>query len=428
MESPIFLKSELDLFQSTPLQLAIDNSSFVEIHPISSLSDKAPLEFYLNSSGEHYLDLAHCILHLQIRVLKTTGNDLEATDIVSPVNYILNTLFSECSVFLNEKQVSSQVNYSYRSILESLLLYSKSAQDSLLSASMFHKDTAGQHDSIGANSANAGFTARYNACKLSKKLQLAGPLHIDLASQPKLLINGVNVRIKLEKNKHSFALLAANDHYRIKIDSASLYVRKVSVASSVMLAHEKALSMGVIKMPIRRVEVKTYALSSGLQSTTISNAFISQLPARMVLGFVSNAACNGNISKKPSKFSNYDLNYLCALNGSEMFPSKPYQPNFTNDMYARSYLSLFLNLNRYHNSPNINISYDEYKNGYMLHAIDLTPDLAAGESHSSINKTGNIAFDIKFNSALPETVTLVVYAEYRNLIEIDKSRGVTTDF
>ena len=301
MESTIFLKSELDLFQSSPLQLAIDNSSFVEIHPISSLSDKTPLEFAITSDGEHYLDLAHSILHLQIRILKTNGNDLQATDSVSPINYILNTLFSECSVFLNEKQVSSQVNYSYRSILESLLLYSKSAQDSLLSASLFHKDTAGQHDTIGA--ANAGFVARQNVCKLSKKLQLMGPLHIDLAAQPKLLISGVNVRIKLEKNKHSFALLAANDHYKIKIDSASLYVRKVNVAPSIMLAHEKALSMGVIKMPIRRVEVKTYALSSGLQSTTISNAFIGQLPTRMILGFVSNAAFLLDAIKAEKRFN-----------------------------------------------------------------------------------------------------------------------------
>ena len=183
----------------------------------------------------------------------------------------------------------------------------------------------------------------------------------------------------------------------------------MNVAPSVMLVHEKALTMGVIKMTMRRVEFKTYALSSGVQSTTISNAFVGQLPTRIMLGFVSNAVYNGSISKNPFKFSNYNLNYLCALNGGQIIPSKLYQPNFGNDMYARSYLSLFLNLNRYYDSPNINISYDDYKNGYALHAIDFTPDLASGQAHTSINETGNIAFDIKFDSALPEMVTLEVY-------------------
>ena len=90
---------------------------------------------------------------------------------------------------------------------------------------------------------------------------------------------------------------------RIKIDSASLHVGKVFVAPSIMLAHEKALRMDVIKMPILRVEVKMYALSNGLLSTTISNASIGQLPIRMILGFVSNAAYKGSIRKKtPSNF------------------------------------------------------------------------------------------------------------------------------
>ena len=90
-----------------------------------------------------------------------------------------------------------------------------------------------------------------------------------------------------------------------------------------------------------------------------------------------------------------------------MLPAKPYQPNFTNNMHRRS--CPFLNLNRFFNSPKINISYGDYKNGYGLDAIDLTPDLAAEESHSNINKTTKLAFDIKFNTTLPETFTLVVY-------------------
>ena len=71
------------------------------------------------------------------------------------------------------------------------------------------------------------------------------------------------------------------------------------MAPSIMLAHEKALRMDVIKMLILRVEVKMYALSNGFLSTTISNASIGQLPIRMILGFVSNAVYKGSIRKKP---------------------------------------------------------------------------------------------------------------------------------
>ncbi|GFT73875.1 uncharacterized protein F54H12.2 [Trichonephila clavipes] len=59
---------------------------------------------------------------------------------------------------------------------------------------------------------------------------------------------------------------------------------KINVAASVVLAQAKALELGLIKMPIRRAEVRSFALSSGLQSSTIANAFIGQLPSRLNLG------------------------------------------------------------------------------------------------------------------------------------------------
>lgn len=420
------LKSELDLFNGLTVQLGIDSSAFIEIHPIASLTDQTPVEFYVSGNGEHYLDLAHTLLHLRIKILKKNDANLADTDNVAPLNYILNTLFSECTVFLNDKLVSSQANYSYRAILESLLFYSKSSQESLLSCACFYKDTAGHHNDV--NDSNKGYSKRKELCKNSKIIDLIGALHFDLAAQPKLLINGVNLRIKLERHKDAFVLMSGTDNYKIHIDFASLYVRKVNVSPSIILGHEKALEKGVIKMPIRRVDVKTFALSQGLQSTTIANAFIGQLPTRIVLGFVSNEAYNGNITKNPFQFQNYKLNYLCILNDGLMIPAKPLQPKFDLAMYARSYFSLFTNLSRFHHSPNINIDVSEYKNGYTLYAIDLTPDLASGQSHTSINKTGNIAIDLKFDTALTETVSLVVYSEFRNIIEIDKTRGVFTDY
>lgn len=111
-----------------------------------------------------------------------------------------------------------------------------------------------------------------------------------------------------------------------------------------------------------------------------------------------------------------------------MLPASPFQPNFVDNLYAQCCLRLFTDLNHYHNSPNIDTNFLEYKNAYKLYAIDLMPDLAANEGDENINKSSNLAIDIKFNSALTETVTLIAYAEFRKTIEIDKSRGVFTDF
>lgn len=427
MEGAICMKSELDLFNNVPTQLSIDDSSFVEIHPIAALTREAPIEFYITGNGDQYLDLSHTLLHLRIRILNKNDTDLGADDVVAPINYLLNTLFSECSIYLNDKQIASQTNYAYRAYLESLLFFNKSSQDNLLSSSMFFKDDSSKFN-IVVSGLNTGFDKRSGITKLSKEVDLMGPLHFDLASQPKLLINGVNVRVKLEQNKDVFTLMSLTDKFKIKITLASLYVRKVTVAPSIMLAHEKALESGVIKMPIRRIDVKTFALPRGGQSSTIANAFIGQLPTRIILGLVSNSAYNGVANKNPFNFSHYKLSHICAQLGGRMIPSNAYQPNFDDNLYVRCYLAMFTDLNRFHNASNININYADYKEGYCLYVIDLTPDLASNESHVSVNKTGSLTIDIKFKSALDETLTLIAYADYRNCIEIDKSRGVFTDF
>ncbi|KAG8179215.1 hypothetical protein JTE90_004043 [Oedothorax gibbosus] len=187
-------------------------------------------------------------------------------------------MFSECSVYLNDKLVSNQVNYGFRAIVESLLFSSKATQETMLTAAGFYKDTATKHDDF--STANTGFTKRKTLAAKSKVMDLMGPLHFDLGSQEKLIPNGVSVRIKLERMKDSFVLMAATDDFKLELLSASLYVRKVDVAASVILAQEKALSKGVMKIPIRRVEVKTFALSKSLQSHTLPNAFLSELPSR----------------------------------------------------------------------------------------------------------------------------------------------------
>ncbi|GFS58226.1 uncharacterized protein F54H12.2 [Trichonephila clavipes] len=366
-------------------------------------------------------DLRRYITPLALRAGKYLGNHLLRTGKNVVHDVAGGTSFKD-SARNRLRETSKQIKDDFSKITR------RKSQDSFLSSALFHKDTASAHDNGGATSTNEGFLTRKSICKTSKLVDLIGILHYDLAAQPKLLVNGVNVRIKLERQKDPFSLMASGDNYKICLKSACLFIRKINVAASVVLAQEKALELGLIKMPIRRAEVRSFVLSSGLQSSTIANAFIGQLPSRLILAFVSNEAYNGNFGKNPFNFQNYNLNYLSVLDGSKMIPSKPFQPNFANNLYARSYLSLFTDLNRFHNSQNINITYGEYSKGYTMYAIDLTPDMAGGETHMSINRTGNIAIDIKFGVPLPETVSLIAYAEYRNTIEIDKARNVFTDF
>ena len=69
------------------------------------------------------------------------------------------------------------------------------------------------------------------------------------------MLNEVNVKVRLVRNKYSFCLMSgeANASYKVKIINAVLLVRKVQLSPSVFLVHAKALESGLTKYPIRRV-------------------------------------------------------------------------------------------------------------------------------------------------------------------------------
>ncbi|GFS90657.1 uncharacterized protein TNCV_4098401 [Trichonephila clavipes] len=116
-------KSELDLFTSSPIQLAIDRSSFVEIHPVASISDNNTIEFLISGL--------------------------------------------ECHISLNDRQISSENNYAYKAYIQSILFHSESSQKNLLSAGLFVKDTAGKFDDVTLTDAglNKGLRKRWDRVK-----------------------------------------------------------------------------------------------------------------------------------------------------------------------------------------------------------------------------------------------------------------------
>ena len=88
------VKTELDLFTVPPTQNCITDSHVVEHQPMASLDSGGPIEFFIPGSGDDYLDLANTMLHVQAKVTRANGNNLDAAEPVGPVNNWLQSLFS----------------------------------------------------------------------------------------------------------------------------------------------------------------------------------------------------------------------------------------------------------------------------------------------------------------------------------------------
>ena len=156
--------------------------------------------------------------------------------------------------------------------------------------------------------ANLGSKARYAFTKQSNTVDMIGPIHSDLFFQERLLLNGVNLRLKLNRAKTSFCLVssAVNPQFKVVIRQAILYVRKVKVAPAISLGHVAALKQATAKYPIRRVDCKVLSIPGGFPTFTPDNIFLSQIPKRIVLGLVDTEAYNGSYGTNPFDFKHHN--------------------------------------------------------------------------------------------------------------------------
>ncbi len=421
------VKSELDLFSVPPTQTSIEHGHWVEHHPLATITDNGPIEFSISGSGDDYLDLANTYLYVRAQIVNADGSALAEDAKVGPVNLWLHSLFSQVDLSLNEKLISPSSNtYPYRAYMEMLLSYGPTAKESQMSTLLWHKDTAGHLDAT--TDVNEGLAARQKHTNQSKVVDMMGKLHTDLFFQDRYLLNGVNVKLRLVRSKDAFAIMAATGtNVKTKITEASLYVRKAKLSPVVQMAHIKALEKGTAKYPIRRVEIKAFSVPKGNLMANQENLFLGQLPKRLVLGMVDNAAYNGDFTKNPYHFRHNTLNFLALYADGSQIPAKPLQPNFEKNKWVRSYMSLYSGTGMLYQDEGNDIDREEYAKGYTLFAFDLTPDLNDG-SHFNLIKQGNLRLELHFAKPLPDTINVVVYAEFDNIIEVDRSRNVIFDY
>lgn len=422
-------KSELDIFALPSTQTSIESGQWVHYKPISSLNDDGPIEFQVTGSGDDYLDLSHTLLLINAKILNQDDTNLKADVQVAPVNNWLHSLFNQLDIYLNQKLISPPNNtYAYRAYLENLLNYGPAAKESHLSCGLWYEDTAHHMDSVDAT--NKGFHKRMEFVKESKQVEMIGHLHGDMFNQEKFLINGVEMRVKLVRSKETFNLICHQDKkFKVRIMDASLIIRRARINPSILLAHQKVLATTSAKYPITRAEVKILTIPAGVQGKTLDNIFLGQVPKRCIVGFMSNSAFNGNLALNPFNFQHFNMNTFSLYVDGHEIPSRTLQPSFSSGLTASTYHTLFSGTGiHFHNEGNA-ISRTNYSGGYCLLCFDLTPDLSASStSHWNLVRHGSVRLEVRFDMALSQTVNCIVYAEFDNVIEINKNRDVTVDY
>ena len=426
------MPSQLSLFDTPPTQTAVENIYFQEVRPISQISDSSPIEFQLSAqNGMDYIDLKRTRIYVKLKVMNGE-KALESSDVIGPVNLLLQSLFSQVDVSMQNKPTSSSgAHYPYLSMLNTLIHFGDDAKTSQLTSQLWESDYAGEFDDVNAKGGrNGGLLKRAAIIKGSKTVDLEGPIMHELFQIDRYILNQVGIALKFYRSRSEFLLLsttASGQNYKIKLEEVILRVCKCKINPAVILGHAKMLETTTAKYPYKKSVVKMFSLAIGLHNISLENLFSGTRPDRLYIAFVSSQAVAGDFTKNPFNFQHFDISQIALYNDGNPVGNSPIKLTFdavNGDSVVSAFVSMFDNSGKWLYDGGNALSRKQFaEGGNVIFCFDLEPTFEQGE-YLTLLKQRNVRLELQFGTALPETVTAIVWGQYSALFEINQARDI----
>ena len=405
-------KSELCIFDTALPQIVIDSSNFEEIYPVNSITalNNPDIEFNITASNVDYLDLNDTLLYIEVKAVDKTGKNLDITGDLIPSNYLFHTLFKDAILTFNNIVIEGGNGlYAQKALIETIINYGTDTKNTSL-------QSIGYDESDDNRKKWFGKSSTFNMC---------GSLQLDFFDQPKYLIPGVNVHLKLKRNDASFCLqttLANASDVRLQITDAKLCIRRVKVEPSVLIGHQLGLNTQNARYPIRKTRLISHAIAQG--STSFYKDLIfgdERLPKFVLIAFQSNAQRNGDFKSDSSGFKHFNVSSLTLSRNTDYHES--YSQDFDTNNYMTSYVkSMIRNMGHLDKNLNCGVSFEDFKSSYPFFTFVLAPDFDVFTTQ--VPKQGNVRLDIKFKEPLEKSGSIYIYGVFDSEIQINKNRTI----
>ncbi|XP_041350764.1 uncharacterized protein F54H12.2-like [Gigantopelta aegis] len=341
------LPSALDLFTMPPYQTSVFQHYYVDVRPVSQITDSSPVEFQIANSGSDYVDLKRSRLHVKLKVSHSDGTALSKDEHVAAVNLFMQALWSQVAVYLQGQLVSSANNhYPYKAYIQTLLKYGADTKQSQLQSQLFYKDQGETQADIESTDpitgTNGGLSDRGAFIADSKTVSMEGPLYEDIFNVGRYLVNGVD--IKLFRSSIPFCLMSGKSGQEYKMELLDIYFKicKLKMNSALILSHNKLFEKSNALYPFTKTEVKMSSISSSQQSYVWDSVYQSQCPNRRIVGIVDGDGVNGSYTKNPFNFQSSFVKTVGLYLDGVSVPGRPVEADTIS-----AYVNLFEGVNRW---------------------------------------------------------------------------------
>ena len=200
--------------------------------------------------------------------------------------------------------------------------------------------------------------------------------------------------------------------YAVQIMDASFKLCLQKTNAGVLMAHSKLLANGTALYSYVSTPFKIASLSKGEYIHSESNLFHGDVPSQLIVGLVSNDAFSGNY-KSPFNFQRSTV--ICWPYTSMDNRTRPnrYNPTSPEKTYVEAYrtLSVF--------RSDVDFSYAAYGGGNAIYVLNVDDDV-----DFNTKRRGDCRLEIRFGTALSESVTVIMYGKFPRIVLEDQSHSV----
>jgi hypothetical protein len=208
---------------------------------------------------------------------------------------------------MNGKLVSLNTSYyPWKAYLKIILSSSKDVSESQLQPQLFYLDDATMDDGHAYGGSNGGLAQRYSFTQQNRVFDLEGPLYEDVFRLDKYILNGVDINLKLFRNKVPLLVMSteSSPSYKVEFIDVSFKACMIKVDSGVLINHAEILKETTAKYPLIRTEVKMNTCPTGSGSFIWQNVWSNNPPTKAYFAFISQTAVNGSYTKNIFNFQN----------------------------------------------------------------------------------------------------------------------------
>ena len=181
------------------------------------------------------------------------------------------------------------------------------------------------------------------------------------------------------------------------------------------------------KYPTVRSKIRTFNMVGPLTRLDIPNLFQNRIPDRMIVGLLDSRAFNGDVTRDPFCFQKFGLRTIRQMVRGEEYPYETLEIN--HDNVARDALGYFRFLQASGSwwKKRGNLAQQEDRGQGRNCTLFMFDNVANGRADArTLNpkQSGDLQLILEFGAAPNINITVLVYAEFENMLEIDSNGAV----